>query len=440
MEVTIHRGTKEIGGTCIEIRADASRLVLDLGQPITLPRDFPMPREASSEAVAFLEKNKVLPAVPGLYPGDPGPRPDALIVSHPHIDHYGLVRFADPAIPCVTGEASRKLMDLSQLISPFFSQGGIPDGRGMALKDRKAIRIGAFTVTPYLVDHSAFDAYALQVEAEGRRLFYSGDFRGHGRKRRLFDRLLEHPPEVDALLMEGTRITGRNDGFRDEEAVEQALADLLKREPGKLALATFSAQNADRLVTVYKACRKARRSLVVDPYTAYVLQEIQPFAKLPQVDWDGIKVIRTRGITRLMNARGLGDFISGLPKAASTWREIEAGPGRHLLVFRDSMIPDMERLEAVREDRFLLVFSLWAGYLRDDQSFGKYNAFARKHGVEPIHLHTSGHASVEDLRRFASALGKKRLVPIHTFNPGDFRVRLPGVNVTQQQDGVPFEV
>ncbi len=438
MRVTIHRGSKEIGGTCIEVQAGASRIVLDLGQPITLPRDFPMPREATPEAVAFLRQEKVLPAVPGLFPGDPGPRPDALIVSHPHIDHFGLVRFADPAIPCITGEASRRLMDVSLLIAP--AAGRTPDGQGMALRDRKTLRIGAFSITPYLVDHSAFDAYALLVEAGGRRLFYSGDFRGHGRKRRLFDRLLEHPPEVDVLLMEGTRITGRNDGFPDEEAVEQALADLLKQNPGKLALATFSAQNVDRLVTVYKACRKARRTLVVDPYTAYVLKELGPYAKLPQVDWAGIRVIRTRGITRLMNARGLGDFIASLPKAAGTWGEIEADPGRHLLVFRDSMIPDMERLEAVRQGRFLLVFSLWAGYLKDDGSFGKYNAFARKHGIKPVHLHTSGHASVEDLQRFASALGKKCLVPIHTFNPKDFRVKLTGVNVTEQEDGIPFEV
>ena len=37
------------------------------------------------------------------------------------------------------------------------------------------------------MDHSAFDAYAFLVEAEGRSLFYSGDFRIHGRKQRVFD-------------------------------------------------------------------------------------------------------------------------------------------------------------------------------------------------------------------------------------------------------------
>ena len=50
---------------------------------------------------------------------------------------------------------------------------------------RTPVEIGPFRVTPYLVDHSAFDAYALLVEADGKRVFYSGDFRGHGRKRKL---------------------------------------------------------------------------------------------------------------------------------------------------------------------------------------------------------------------------------------------------------------
>jgi len=38
-----------------------------------------------------------------------------------------------------------------------------------------------FTVREFfLVDHSAYDAYALLVEADGERLFYSGDLRDVG--------------------------------------------------------------------------------------------------------------------------------------------------------------------------------------------------------------------------------------------------------------------
>jgi len=34
MRVCIHRGTKQIGGTCVEIEASGSRIIVDLGLPL----------------------------------------------------------------------------------------------------------------------------------------------------------------------------------------------------------------------------------------------------------------------------------------------------------------------------------------------------------------------------------------------------------------------
>lgn len=91
----------------------------------------------------------------------------------------------------------------------FFSTGA--DLRPSAfLTDRRPIAVGPFTVTPYLVDHSAYDSYALLIEAGGRRLLYSGDLRGHGRRRDLFDALITGPPrDMHALLLEGTHVRRR---------------------------------------------------------------------------------------------------------------------------------------------------------------------------------------------------------------------------------------
>ena len=60
------------------------------------------------------------------------------------------------------------------------------------------------------MDHSAFDAHGFLVEAGGKSVFYTGDFRGHGRKRKLLDRLIKKPPKVDALMMEGTLVGERS--------------------------------------------------------------------------------------------------------------------------------------------------------------------------------------------------------------------------------------
>lgn len=45
--------------------------------------------------------------------------------------------------------------------------------------DRKfePIIVDDIRITPYTVDHAAYDACAFLIEAEGRRILYSGDIR-----------------------------------------------------------------------------------------------------------------------------------------------------------------------------------------------------------------------------------------------------------------------
>ncbi len=65
--------------------------------------------------------------------------------------------------------------------------------------------------------------YSLLIEADGRRLFYSGDIRGHGRKSAMFGELLRRPPTaVDVMLMEGTHV--RPDPAHDEAEFETEAA------------------------------------------------------------------------------------------------------------------------------------------------------------------------------------------------------------------------
>jgi Predicted hydrolase of the metallo-beta-lactamase superfamily len=89
-------------------------------------------------------------------------------------------------------------------------------------------QVGEFTITPYLMDHSAPDAAAFLIEADGQRLFYTGDFRGHGRKKVLLERLFKEPiSDIDCLIMEGT-LLGRGEGqYQDEKAVEQAMYNII---------------------------------------------------------------------------------------------------------------------------------------------------------------------------------------------------------------------
>jgi ribonuclease J len=84
--------------------------------------------------------------------------------------------------------------------------------------------LGPFTIIPFFVDHSAYDSYAVLVEAEGKRLSSTGDFRAYGRKGSLTEKL--PPKNVNVLLMEGTW-AGRDDQqFPTEDALVPRFVEL----------------------------------------------------------------------------------------------------------------------------------------------------------------------------------------------------------------------
>src|SRR5207253_1476896 len=81
----------------------------------------------------------------------------------------------------------------------FFSPLGISLQPSGYLRHRQTFDLGPSRITPFLNDHSAFDAYSLLIEGDGRRLFYTGDMRAHGRKAGLFEELLRRPPRARVI-------------------------------------------------------------------------------------------------------------------------------------------------------------------------------------------------------------------------------------------------
>lgn len=84
MRIRIHRGTREIGGTCIEVEARGKRLAPDVGLPLDAPDDEGAHARLLPAVPGFRERDDSLPGVP---------------LSHPHRDHYGLARHTRPEVP-----------------------------------------------------------------------------------------------------------------------------------------------------------------------------------------------------------------------------------------------------------------------------------------------------------------------------------------------------
>ena len=77
-----------------------------------------------------------------------------------------------------------------------------------------------------------------------------------------------------------------------------------------------------------------------------------------------------------------------------------------------------------------LIWSMWTGYLQEDDRMLR---FCAEHDLELRKVHSSGHATVQDLKRLAQALQARQLIPIHTFHPDDYGQF--GVPVRQLNDG-----
>ena len=198
--VTIHRGSNEIGGNCVEIASDKSRLILDAGMPLSEMMDDRTSRRRKPDRDDLIRRG-VIKHIPGLF--SVGSKIGGILLSHAHGDHFGLIEYTRPRIPVYLSRGATKMLMSSAL---FAGQNELPRERQKVLLPGKARRIGEFLVTGYLVDHSSYGSMAFLIEAGGKRIVYSGDLRVHGRKPGMAKVLLKaiRRAPLDLLIMEGT--------------------------------------------------------------------------------------------------------------------------------------------------------------------------------------------------------------------------------------------
>ena len=416
MQVCIHRGAKEIGGSCVEVICGSKRLLIDLGLPLD----------------AEINDKKYLPDISGLNGEDASLL--AIIISHPHLDHFGLLAHISNKIPIILGVNARRILEQASL---FLHDWCHPTASGgLSLKNRAPFELGPFIITPFLIDHSGFDAYSLLIEADGKRLFYSGDFRMHGRKAILTEELIAGPPEnIDVLLMEGSML-GRTESckpFQSEDDIENRLVDIFKSSKG-LTLVHASSQNIDRIVSIFRACKKSGKTLVIDLYAALIL-EATGSRHIPQSGWPQVALYIPQPQRVLIKNKKWFELLKNHSQNRIFMETLRAAPGKYVLLFRPLHMRDLEK--AGLNDDVKYVYSQWEGYwMRDSYSF--LREWVEKYKMNRESVHTSGHAGIEDLKRFAEALNPAKIVPIHTFMPEKYEELFKNVQI--HDDGEYWEV
>ena len=379
LTLTVHRGSRQIGGSCIEIaHPGGQRFILDAGRPLDAPEG------ATGLLPASLDTS----------------HPATVLISHPHQDHWGLVEELPPNWPIWTGSGAAKLIAVTGNVTRLRL------ARRFETWDSRArtLTIGPFSVTPILTVHSAFDAYMLLVEGAGKRLLYTGDFRRDGANPRLSTHHGRSTQDIDVLLTEGTNL-GSDKPVQLERELEAEFSDLFQRTKGRVFIA-WSAQNIDRTVTIYRAAKRTGRTLMIDLYFTDVLDRVSEGTGVPRVGFPNLKAVITSGLRKCYVQQGRDGFVERMAAHGISAKQLNGG--RHVVMLRRALIRDYERAGVAPTADDAFNFSMWRGYLSDPYHAAALEWCEAK-GAEIAYIHTSGHASAADLRAFALSV-RPRLV------------------------------
>lgn len=398
-KITIYRGSHQIGGCATEIRTDNHRIIIDFGA--NLP---------DSKAEGAIDDEVLTQTV---FNGEPC---DGVLFTHYHGDHIGLYQKIPQDIPLYIGPTAKKLLEiLTEKLdsSPKAAEKGLP--RVQSIKcyspGQKLDAFGDIYVTPFIVDHSALDAYMFFIEIDGKKILFTGDFREHGiiGENNTLEKMVQtYIGEIDILITEGTMFSRIDETGRNPIRTE---ADLGKRakelfQANKESVILVSSTNLDSIMEFYHALPWGM-DFVCDAYQAKLM--LAAMADKGKY-YKKYRPEMIHGKPRRLYI--VGADMEGLGARENCYRadfSILKRKGFTMLARENN--PMFQKIMAHFQDP-LIIYSKWTGYLEGKHADPKVKEFIGDHRMEK--LHTSGHAYVETIEKLVRLTDPKVIIPMHT--------------------------
>lgn len=429
VQITIHRGTHQIGGCATEIEYDGERVLIDLGA--NLP---------GSEKEAALSDEQLLDSVFGV---DRKRKFDAILFSHYHGDHYGLYKEIPKENPLYIGSCAKQIL---HIIAGYVDRNTDKKGsdiiKGMHLyqKGKCIPELKKLKITPFSVDHSALDAYMFLIEAGEKKILFTGDFRDHGiaNERNQLWRTLDQyvGKHINILITEGTMLSRIGEAKfntvqTEEELGKQAAEYFLDK---KYNFVMVSSTNLDSIMEFYHNTPEDKLFLC-DQYQARLIMTamenkgIEFWQYRAKEEAPGFyKKIGIIGAVHPFIYRDLqkrGEILKekGMPHVY--WKHVtekdfeKSGfvmlvrPNRFWSANGQSLFESLfQHYRKKDEKQVNLIYSMWEGYLRGDKEDKDITRFID--GFDMKQLHTSGHAYVETIQRLLEKTNPDLVIPMHT--------------------------
>lgn len=409
MNIKIHRGLDQIGGCITEISTATSRIFIDMGQNLPGVGSPTTPEEDQKMVDAIFAQNHK--------------EHEAVFYTHNHEDHIGLFWAVPDDVPQYLGVASKAILKgKHKLLKRAFRQAKqrtekTPPQyalmeekirhesrllkkidkmrtwqRPMARHSPKPMFVGDISITPFYCCHSSCEAYMFLVEADGKRVWHTGDFRGHGYlSKGLFKTLGTYARDIDTLIIEGTML-GREELCDTEATVSMRMRQVMQAFKNVFVL--VSSTDIERLVSIKEAALQAKGGFVVDKRSVFMFLAITIIQRL---------FVRQY---RLMSFNvKFVDMLRKLPSA-----------GFVIPVNLSLMERVRSALKGLNPAETVLIYSSWDGYYKDPEQVAidpRYKQFREMfNNVEDIH--TSGHADRNTLARVITAINpKESIIGIH---------------------------
>ena len=389
MNIIIHRGTHQIGGSAIEISTASSCIILDFGNELSLDEKY---------IPINLDIDGVTKGIPDC---------DGIVISHYHMDHLGQLTSVLPEVPLYMGELSKEVAVISteyQDKNLYLRLLGANTFRG-----GEAFTIGDIRIRPLVIDHSAADSYMFVIEAEGKHVLYTGDFRMHGLRHHILDQLVNtYIGEVDVLITEGTSLSRDADKYISEAAVLDDISSYI--QDGKYVFIMCSSSNIDRIMGIWQNM-PTDKVLICDAYQKRILDTV-----INNVYYES-SLYRRHDSPLVLNK---GPY----PKYYMDHGFVSLVRGTENFISQIKEFP---------KDDVRIIYSMWTGYIEEN--------LALKTLLEtyPTYIcHASGHVSKDDLIKFIELVNPDAIIPVHTDNPERLEELVPHRNVYIVNDNEPF--